>query len=103
MYFDYMDHGNAFSFQLSFCFSRYIKLVLESNSHLKSKPKFFMAWRFGAPTNMYTPKFEANWGLKRHGGGGQYLDMPKGMIPYDETSLHNEYVAKQTIRDVGGA
>jgi hypothetical protein len=25
------------------------------------------------------------------------------MIPYDETYLHNEYVAKQTINDVGGA
>jgi hypothetical protein len=29
--------------------------------------------------------------------------MPKGMIPYDVTSLHNKYVAKQTLRDVGGA
>jgi hypothetical protein len=104
MYSDYMDHGNALSFQLSFCFSRYIKLVLELDSHLKSKPNFLMAWRFGAPpTTMYTPKIEANWGLKHHGGGGQYLDMPKGMIPYDVTSLHNKYVAKQTLRDVGGA
>jgi hypothetical protein len=104
MYFDHMDHGNAFSFQLSFCFSRYIKLVLESNSYFKSKPKFLMAWRFGAlPTTMYTPKIEANWVLKHRGGGGLYLDMPKGMIPYDETSLHNEYVAKQTISNVGGA
>jgi hypothetical protein len=65
MYFDYMDHGNAFSFQLSFFFPRYIKLVLESNSHFKSKPKFLMAWGFGAPpTTMYTPKIKANWGLK---------------------------------------
>jgi hypothetical protein len=29
--------------------------------------------------------------------------MPKGMIPYGETSLHNKYVVKQTISDVGGA
>jgi len=64
MYFDYMDHGNAFSFQLSFCFSRYIKFVLELNSHLKFKPKSFMVWRFGAPpATMYTPKIEENWGL----------------------------------------
>jgi hypothetical protein len=84
MYFDYMDHGNAFSFQLSICFSRYIKLVLKSNSHLKSKPKFLMALRFGAPpTTIYTLKIEANWGLKHYGGGGWYLDMPKGTIPYD--------------------
>ncbi len=31
------------------------------------------------------------------------MDMPKGTIPYDEASFHNEYVAKQTISDVSGA
>jgi hypothetical protein len=104
MYFDYMDHGNVFSFQLSFCFSRSIKFVLESDNHLKSKPKFLMAWRFGAPlATMYTPKIGANWDLKHHGVGGWYLDMPKSMIRYDEGSLHNKYVTKQTISDVGGA
>jgi hypothetical protein len=78
--------------------------VLELDSHLKSKQIFFMAWKFGAPpTTMYTPKIEANWGLKHRGGGGWYLDMPKGTIRYDDASLHNEYVAKQTMNDVGGA
>ncbi len=43
-----------------------------------------MALRFGAPpTTIYTLKIEANWGLKHYGGGGWYLDMPKGTIPYD--------------------
>jgi hypothetical protein len=88
MYFDYMDNGNAFSFQLSFYFFGYIKLVFELDSHLKSKPKFFMAWKFGAPrATMYTPKIEANWGLKHHGGEGWYLDMPKGMIDVHPSSL----------------
>ncbi len=63
-----------------------------------------MAWRFGAPlATMYTPKIGANWDLKHHGVGGWYLDMPKSMIRYDEGSLHNKYVTKQTISDVGGA
>ncbi len=63
-----------------------------------------MAWRFGAPpATTYTSKIEANWDLKHRGGGGWYLDMPKGMIQYDEASFHNEYVVKQTINDVGGA
>ncbi len=63
-----------------------------------------MAWRFSAPsTTMYTPKIEASWGLKYCWGGGWYLDMPKGMIQYDEASFHSKYVIKQTLSDVGGA
>ncbi len=42
-------------------FLRYIKFVLGLDNHLKSKPKFHMVWRFGAPpASMYTPKIEAN-------------------------------------------
>jgi hypothetical protein len=41
---DYMDHGNAFSFQLSFCFSRYMMFVLELDSWFKSLSQSFL-WR----------------------------------------------------------
>jgi hypothetical protein len=51
---------------------------------------------------MYTPEIEGDWGLRHHGVGGWYLDMPKGTIPYNETSFHKECVARQAISDVGG-
>ncbi len=63
-----------------------------------------MTWRFGAPlATMYTPKIEVEWGLKHCGGGGWYLDMPKGIIPYEEASLHKECVVRQVASDVGVA
>ncbi len=36
MYFDCMDCGNAFSFQLPSCYSKYMRFVLGANNHLKS-------------------------------------------------------------------
>ncbi len=39
---------------------------------------------FNAPlATMYTSKIEEEWSLEHHGGGGSYLDMPKGTIPYE--------------------
>ncbi len=48
MYFDCMDYGNAFSFQLPSYF-KYMRFVLGANNHLKSEPKFHMAWKFNTP------------------------------------------------------
>jgi hypothetical protein len=81
---------------------RYMRFVIGPNECFKSKPKFFMAWRFGAPpTTMYTCEIEVERGLKHRGGGGWYLDMPKGTIPYEEASFHKECVVKQAASDVG--
>jgi hypothetical protein len=52
---------------------------------------------------MYTPKIEAKWSPKHCGGGGWYLDMPKGNIPYEEICFHKECVAKQATSDAKGA
>jgi hypothetical protein len=43
---------------------------------------------------MYVHVIEQKWGVGHHGGGGCYLDMPKGEILYEETSLHKYYVVK---------
>jgi hypothetical protein len=88
---------NAFTFIFTLCIL--ITWIMEMHIHFNchfvflgtsslclnqiatSSPKFLMAWRFGAPlATMYTPKIEANWGLKHRAGGGWYLDMPKGTI-----------------------
>ncbi len=83
---------------------RYMRFVIGPNECIKSKPKFFRAWRFGAPpTTMYTPEIEVEWGLEHRRGGGWYLDMPKGTIPYEEASLHKECVVRQVASDVGVA
>jgi hypothetical protein len=92
-----------FHFNCHFFF-RYIKFALELDSNFKSKPKFLMVWKFSAPlTTMYTPKTKVDEGLKHRGHVGWYLDMPKGIIPYDEASFHNGYVVKQAINNFGGA
>jgi hypothetical protein len=52
---------------------------------------------------MYTPKIEVKWGLEHSWGGGWYLDMPKGTIPYEEAYLHKECVVRQVASDVGAA
>jgi len=76
--------------------------MIGPNECLKFKPNFFMGWTFGAPpTTMYTLKIEAKWGLEHHGGGGWYLDMPKGTIPYEKASFHKECVVRQAASDVG--
>jgi hypothetical protein len=66
-----------------------MKFVLGSDGCLKFEPKLLMTWKFGAHvTIMYTHEIEAKWGVEHHGGGGWYLDMPKGTIPYEKASFH---------------
>jgi hypothetical protein len=73
-----------------------MKFVLRLNGRLKFEPKFLMAWKFCAPlATMYTLEIEAKWSPKHHGGGGWYLDRPKGTIPYEKTFFHKECVASK--------
>jgi hypothetical protein len=84
----YMHLGSAWTSIDYFCHffpCRYTRFVLGLDGRLKFEPKFLMVWKFSAPpTTMYTPKIEAKWSPKHRGGGGWYLDMPKGIIPYEE-------------------
>lgn len=56
-----------------------MRFVLGPNEGLKVDPNFFLAWKFGAPLPIiYVLVIEQKWGVEHHGGGGCYLDMPKG-------------------------
>jgi len=72
-----------------------MRFVLGPNDGLKVDPNFLLAWKFGAPLPIiYVLVIEQKWGVEHHGGGGCYLDMPKGEIPYEETSLRKYCVVK---------
>ncbi len=103
----YMHLGNAWTsigYLCHFFPCRYMRFVVGPNGCFKFEPKFLMAWKFSAPTiSMYTPEIETKWSTKHCGGGGWYLDMPKGIIPYAKTFFHKECVAKQATSDDRGA
>jgi hypothetical protein len=81
-----------------------MRFVVGPDGHLKFEPKFLMVWKFNAPSlTMYTLEIETKWSTKHCGGGGWYLDMPKGIIPYAKTFFHKECVAKQATSDDRGA